>query len=206
MATTDDSKAPEGTDKPEGDESTPETPENQAPSIDAATAKELEDLRAFRAQVQRDKEQAEADKLKAKGEFEKLSAQQAQQLETRTAEFRQELLKRDVRSHVLEHLDPEHRKKADLVIAAVSAKLGDVEWDGLTLKSNVGKAAREVVNDLGFAVVEASQKRTSAPPARSTSQDRQTQRPSGDGDDRILTPRELISQGVSDAFAKRAGA
>jgi diadenosine tetraphosphate (Ap4A) HIT family hydrolase len=207
MGQNNDDKTPPGEGNPPADNDQPKddkTPPAEPPGVDAATQKELDELRAYKRQSESAKADAETERLKQKGDYEKLSQQQAQQLAQRTAEFRSELLQRDIRSHVLEHLDPEHRKKVDLVIPSVAGKLGEVEWDGLSLKTNVGKAAKEVVDALGLAVAPDQQKRTAAPPSRSSSDDRQRERPNNQND-RPLTPRELAAQGVADAFAKRAG-
>lgn len=207
MGQDNDDKTTLGEGNPPADNETPKddkAPPPEPPGIDAATQKELNELRAYKRQAESAKADAETERLKAQGEYEKLTEQQAAQLQQQAAEFRSEILKRDIRSHVLEHIDPEHRKKVDLVIPSVTAKLGEVEWDGLSLKSNVGKAAKEVVDALGMSAPTDKTKRTTAPPGRSSDSNRHKEKPT-DRSGEPLTVRDILKAGLEDAMANQNG-
>lgn len=122
------------------------------------TRAELEELRKFKAQQEADARAAETKRLEEAGEFEKVKAQLQSERAQVEANFRAELAARDIRSAALEHLAEAHRDKLDLVVPAVQAAAGELKWDGLTLKTDVAKAARETIAKLGFGVAAADDK------------------------------------------------
>lgn len=129
----------------------PPAPDPEAERTRAELA-ELAELRAYKAKQEADAQAAEQKRLEEAGEFEKVKAQLAAERAQVEANFRTELAARDIRSHVLEHLAEAHRDKVDLLIPSVRAAAGELKWDGLTLKTDVAKAARETIRALGFGV------------------------------------------------------